>query len=282
MTSSPKDPDRGAVHLRGGPSGRRLGRFGVLARAALAGALLATGCASAMRESSAPGFASNEAARGALYSDAVAAPMSPPAPARTLDVEASGSDRAIAESAPSAPGRLMIYRGHFEVLVGNVEDAVTRFLGMVEDAGGYLERRDDGDVTCRIPAARYFGLLDRVPSLGQVLRKALEAEDVTRQVTDLEIRLENAEVSRKRLLDLLATATETEAILKIEQELRRLTVEIEQMKASLTHLRDQIAYSTLRVTFHANAPEVRPPSRRGGSLFPWIDRIGAERVLGGF
>lgn len=245
---------------------------------------IAGGCTTAMNDSA---EAMAPASRSGLLYDAVLGnseglTMEPTASARFLK---GGEDRAAAsEPAAASPtsSRLMIYTGRFDVLVGNVEDAVTRYLELVEGAGGYLERRDDGDVTCRIPAARYFGLIERIPSLGQVLSKSLEAQDVTRQVMDLEIRLENAEVSRKRLIDLLAKATETEAILKIEQELRRLTVEIEQMKGSLTHLRDQIAYSTLQVVFRANAPEVRPPARRSGSLFPWIDRIGAERVLGGF
>lgn len=210
-----------------------------------------------------------------------AAGLVAPAAARTPPSPAPASQET-AGAVPPGSRRLMIYRGRYEILVGNVEDAVERFLSMVLAEGGYLERREDGDVTCRVPAERYFGLLERIEALGRVLSKSLESEDVTRKVMDLEIRLENARESRARLLDLLSRATDTEAILEIERELRRLTDEIEQMEAQLTWLRDQIAFSTIRVVFRAQAPDVRPPSRRRETLFPWIDRIGIERVLEGF
>lgn len=217
-----------------------------------------------LAEAAAParGFVADDASSAAVDK----APMASPAPA----------------SGPRPPGdRLLIYTARYELLVANRDDAMVRFLGWVEEVGGYLQSREDGDVTCRIPADRFFPLLERVPSLGRVLRESLSTEDVTRQVVDLDLRLKIAQESRQRLLELLARASETEAILKIEQELRRLNEEIERMQGELKHLRERIAFSTLQVVFRGNAPTVRVPDREQ-SRFPWINEIGVDRVLEGF
>jgi len=186
------------------------------------------------------------------------------------------------DGAPSeaTAGRKMIYSARFGVLVPVVDDAVARLLAWVEESGGYLKERNDGTVVCKVPVARFFPLLDRVRGLGVLLSESLEAKDVTREMQDLEIRLDNARRSRERLLALLEKATEVEAILKIEEALRRLTEEIERLEGELRLLTHQVDFSTLTVDFQSNAPQVRP--RRGASRFEWIREIGAERVLEDF
>ena len=218
--------------------------------------------------------------RGLGGADAMAA-----APAPVARLAATYEDEPIdAESSadPAVPaGRLMIYSARYELIVPARDDSIDRFLGWVEEAGGYLESRDDAEVTCRIPVDRFFPLLERVPALGRVVRESLNARDVTREVMDLDLRIDNAERARVRLLDLLERATDTEAILQIEKELRRLTEEIERMRGAVKFLRQQISYSTLTVVFHTDAPAVTS-RRRHGSRFPWIEALGVDRVLGAF
>lgn len=190
------------------------------------------------------------------------------------------------DAAPSpapvpAADRLVIYRARFEILVSNVSDGIAKFLGWVEESGGYLELRENAAVTCRVPAARYRELTARVPSLGRVLAESQGAEDVTRQVMDLTLRIETATKSRERLMQLLVGATDTKALLEIEREVRRLTEEIEGMKGELKYLNQQVAYSTITVSFQGQAPEPRPYAARG-SRFPWLNEVGPERVLEDF
>jgi len=193
--------------------------------------------------------------------------------------------KALAPSSSAAPpaatrDRKMIYTARYGLLVPQVEDAVERLLGWVDGAGGYLKERKDGTVICKVPAERFFPLLDRVPELGVVLSEALDAKDVTREMQDLGIRLENARKSRTRLLALLEKATVVEDILKIEKELRRLTEEIERMEGDLRLFEHKVAFSTLTVEFRSNAPAVR--TRREASRFAWVRQVGVERVLEDF
>lgn len=193
------------------------------------------------------------------------------------DAAAPSPQNPAAPPTAEKPARLRIYKARAELLVPTIADAVAKFTTTVEREGGYVETRNDADVVCRVPVASFKKIVEELKTYGIVTRFSESAEDVTRQHLDLVIRLENADKSRQRLLAILEKATETEAILKIEQEIRRLTDEIEQMQASLRNLDQQIAYSTIEAIFRANAPEIHEPVTRSG-LFPWFDTVGLEQL----
>lgn len=141
---------------------------------------------------------------------------------------------------------------------------------------------NNGTVTLRVPAQQFHALVNELGSYGQVTQKNLSASDVTKSVFDIELRMETAEKSRQRLLDLLKGATKMEEILQIENEVRRLTTEIEAMKGELRFLKDQVAFSTLAVTFYSNAPPPNTGPTRTRSRFEWINQVGIENVLYNF
>lgn len=176
--------------------------------------------------------------------------------------------------------RLRIYSGTLSVLVPNVEDAVSRAIALVDAEGGYLQSRDGGNLSLRVPAAKFQSTMATLEKFGKVTRRAEQTEDVTYQHQDLVLRLENARESRQRLIDLLAKATDTKAILEIEQELRRLTDEIERYETDLRNLDHQVAYSRIECAFAAAVANVKPRSRVG--LFPWFDRVGVDSMLEDF
>jgi len=179
------------------------------------------------------------------------------------------------------PRRLMVYTARFDLLVSNTAESLGVFMKKVEELGGYLQRRENFTVTCRVPAARFPSLLAEIPALGTVVSQSVSALEVTKEHADLSLRIENAGKARERLLALLEKAEKMEDILKIEAEVRRLTEEIERMKGELKLLSERIAFSTLEVTFRSTAPQARP-DRRTRSRFEWINRIGIEHALGSF
>jgi hypothetical protein len=186
------------------------------------------------------------------------------------------------KAAVEASKRLIIYTGALSVMVPQTEPAIVDFLAHVEGAGGHLQNRAGTSITVRVPAERFFATLAWVRTHGQVTDESVNADDVTKRVFDLELRLQVAEESKKRMLKLLESATKMEDILSIERELRRLTDEIEGLKGELRHLSDQVAFSTLTVSFFADAPEATPYPRRTRSRFPWVNQVGIERVLSNF
>ncbi|HEY1100306.1 MAG TPA: DUF4349 domain-containing protein [Myxococcota bacterium] len=217
---------------------------------------------------------------------AMAPPPPPPPPkaaplptGETTTTTTGDSDKGtIAEAAK----RLVIYTGSISLLVPQVEPAIATFVAEITAAGGYLQNQSSQTVTMRIPAASFFATIDKLKKTGKVTDEQVNATDVTKQVFDLELRLQTADESRKRLLKLLENATKMEDILAIETQVRRLTEEIELMKGQLRNLGDQVAFSTLTVTFYANAPAPNPYPQRTRSRFEWINHVGIENVLGNF
>ncbi len=179
--------------------------------------------------------------------------------------------------APLADARKRVYIGEFTVLPGQIETAIARFLAEVESAGGFVESRVDAQIVARVPAERFAAMVTWIPQLGRVLRESVRTQDVTTEWVDLDVRIKNAEVARQRLLALLERATDVKDVLAIEEQLRRLTTEIEQMKAQFKLLESQVAYSRLTITFEGQAP---PPVRRAtGSRFAWVNQVGIEAAL---
>lgn len=214
-------------------------------------------------------------------------PAGPPPPPPAGAPIAVASDAAPAAEAPQK-ARLVIYKGSLTVMVTAVEEATEKLAARATALGGYVENQsgnsnaNNATVTLRVPAEKFHALVDELGDYGQVTQKQLSASDVSKQVFDTELRLETAEKSRQRLLDLLKTATNMNDILQIEAQVRRLTEEIERMKGELRFLRDQVAFSTLAVTFYSNAPPPTPGPTRTRSRFEWINQVGIENVLFNF
>ncbi|MHC4920239.1 MAG: DUF4349 domain-containing protein [Planctomycetota bacterium] len=178
-----------------------------------------------------------------------------------------------------AKARKMIYSASLQVRVSSIDDAVRKFLARVGQLEGYLAQRNNNVLTCRIPARSFQTFIAEVKEYGTVLQESMRAQDVTKKHLDLSIRLENAETARQRLLKLLEKATKVEDILKIEEQLTRLTETIERIKGELKFLNEQVAYSLVEVGFHSVSPTVRPSKKRSRSRFSWINQVGIEQVL---
>ncbi len=210
----------------------------------------------------------------------------PAAPKAGAPVPPSTGDKPPVEA--SAAKRLVIYKGSLVVLVPVVEAAIEKLSARAAELSGYVENQsgnssaNNGTVTLRVPAEKFYALVNELGSYGQVTQKNVSASDVTKTVFDIELRMETAEKSRQRLLDLLKSATKMEEILQIENEVRRLTTEIEAMKGELRFLKDQVAFSTLAVTFYSNAPPPIAGPTRTRSRFEWINQVGIEQVLYNF
>lgn len=193
-----------------------------------------------------------------------------------------------AEGAPSGEPRVserhMVYTGELVLDAVGPEQVLETLVGRAEKAGGYLASRRDMFVVLRIPAKDFTAFVDATKTLGRVLRESVNAQDVTEDYTDLEIRLKNAQASRERLIALLEKATEMKDVLAIEKELSRVTEEIERFEGKLRVMKDRIAFATLSVSLVASdggpVDDVEPPRRP--SRFDWVRAVGAEEVWRGF
>jgi hypothetical protein len=224
--------------------------------------------------------ADHEARDIAVMTDALE--PAPPAPRAGRELAAAGPGKGGGAPEPPATARMLVQRGEIAIEVARAEDAARAFLAQVAEWGGYLQSQQGSRYVVRLPVARFDDAFAALRGLGRVLREARAADDVTEEYVDLGIRLDNARKARERLLEVLAKAEKVEDILKVEVELRRLTEEIERMEGRRKFLADQVAMATLAAQFETASAPPSPPKRRHRSRFGWIQRVGAESMMGGF
>ncbi|MEM9190804.1 MAG: DUF4349 domain-containing protein [Myxococcota bacterium] len=183
-----------------------------------------------------------------------------------------------ANDARDTSGPILIYLADLYLGVYEVEATQDRIVEEMRELDGFLSRRTDTELVVRVPARRFREALQRIEGAGDVLRRNVEAQDVSEEFRDLAIRIRNAEAMRDRLERLLTRAENVEAALAIERELQRLTEELETMKGRQRFLADRIAFSTITVHFQPLNTEAEGPD--GFVLpFPWLNQIGLSNLM---
>lgn len=152
------------------------------------------------------------------------------------------------ERAPNiTEGRKLIYSAALDLEVAEPDSAVARIVAMTAAYAGFLTRTSTTGATIRVPAARLDAALAEISTLGRVKDKRITGDDVTEAYFDMGIRLDNAEKSRQRYLELLARAQTVEETLLVERELERLTETIDLLKGKRNRLDQLEAYSVINI-----------------------------------
>ena len=182
-----------------------------------------------------------------------------------------------AEQEPTS-GQLLIYTASLTLAIYDVTETQARALALVEEMGGYAAQRADSYIQLRVPAARFREALEALGALGDVQSLSWDAQDVTEEFLDVEIRLRNARDMRERLAALLDEAIKVTDALAIEAELQRVTLEIEQLEGRRRSLADRISLATISVYFSQRAIS-QVPGEEYRLPFQWLNQIGVERLL---
>ena len=166
-------------------------------------------------------------------------------------------------------GRQMAYTASLTLNVDDTGAALAQSQEIVRKSGGYTQDVSNYRVVLRIPAAKAETAVDQIEKLGTVLSRRITGEDLTEQVSDLGIRLDNLQKLRLRLAELLKRSAKVEELLKVEQELARVTTEIEQLQARLKQAENRIRFEfpqpvtlnglALYGTYERNATLVNTP-----------------------
>ena len=171
---------------------------------------------------------------------------------------------------------MLIYTARVTMAVYQVDQGLAAVEKIAKDMGGYLSLKRDREITIRIPRNRFEPTLAAVDKIGDVIHRDIQAQDVTDEFVDTEIRIKNARAMQVRLKALLEKAPVKEA-LEIEKEMRRVTDEIELLEGKLKLLKDKIAYSTITVAFEPRGSTIQ--STRIRLPFPWLGALGLPSLL---
>ena len=183
-----------------------------------------------------------------------------------------------APEAPKAPAtQLLIYTADLGVAVRDVRASIDAVEKAAVRRGGYLVSREDNRITVRVPSAEFDATLQELMKLGELLHRNVSVQDVTDLYFDLEVRMKNLEIVKKRLEELLAKASTVSEALAVQRELERVSSELESLRGRLKLLRELILFSTITVVFQPLGTEnLRPGTRLP---FRWMDQLGLGNLL---
>ncbi|NVO31115.1 DUF4349 domain-containing protein [Hymenobacter lapidiphilus] len=194
---------------------------------------------------------------------AVAEMMEAPGPSYAPPISSSNN---VPISAAPAANRKLVYHAKVRVKVDDLPranqhmDSLTRALGAyVQEAS---EEREDGqwrhERKIRVAPARFQTLLGGLGRLGIVEFKQLSTDDVTTQHADVTARLASKQALEQRYLELLKKANKVSDMLEIEEKVGEIREEVESTQSRLRILNDEVAYSTITLTYYQELSQRRP------------------------
>ncbi|HUS21720.1 MAG TPA: DUF4349 domain-containing protein [Aeromicrobium sp.] len=197
----------------------------------------------------------------------------------------------------TAPGkdREVVTTGSANVTVDDTAKAANRFTAWVEKHGGRVdarsESRDDeghtsAHLTARIPSKQVTAAIAELRKAGEITSVDLQRDDVTAQGADLDGRIKALKISIDRLEKILERAGSSSEVVEAETALSQRQQELESLQLQRRSLTDQVALSTLSVSFEQEGKPgaVAPGGFRGGLIKGWnalIDTVNAVVTAAG-
>ncbi len=176
----------------------------------------------------------------------------------TDDDERSASK---SEANPNDQPRIILYNAQLSLLVDSVKTIKDRALSIMVSYKGYMVSSTNTYLQMRVPSSSLNSVLTNFKQLGKVNYENINGVDVTDTYYDIKIRLENAEKTRNRYLELLNQAKNVSEILKVEKELERLNGVIDSYKGSIKRYDQENQYSLITLRFYTKQDKkdkVRP------------------------
>lgn len=164
-------------------------------------------------------------------------------------------------SAQSNLSRIILYNAQLSLIVDTVKMAKERALAIMKTHQGYMISSSNNSLSMRVPASGLNNVLASFKGLGKVNYENVNGVDVTDHYYDIKIRLENAEKTRNRYLELLNQAKNVTEILQVEKELARLNGMIDSYKGKIKRYDQESKYSLITIHFYtkkSKEKKVRP------------------------
>lgn len=271
------------------PRPGRTGRLSVLAL--VAAALVVSGCAR-----------SNDAAasaEGALAGPGIGVDQGHPGTDTAGEAGKAADGVAVARDDTAATTPAVVVVGDLGVQVTDVRRATSDLSGLVTTYRGQVDAQstqtagtpgpedDSTTAVVRVPPARVDAFVDDVAALGTLMSADINRSDVSAEVADVEVRLENARASVARVRALLQRAEQLSDVVLLEAEMSRRQADLEALEARARVLSDQTALATLTVRLTGGVvavPVAEPVGFLAGLTAGWqaftAATVGALTVLG--
>jgi hypothetical protein len=198
--------------------------------------------------------------------------MAPAAPMEA-DSFAPSVDSSLASnnSQDSSSDQLIIQNANITIAVLDPALSMESIIKMTDEMGGFVvnsnifkTRNENGmdlpeaNLTIRIPAQRLTDAMDQIRALvpdesTDVLSETRSGQNVTKEYTDLKSRLKNLEEAEAQLREIMASATRTEDVMSVFNQLTQVREQIEVIKGQMKYYEDSAAMSAIDITVRSKA-----------------------------
>ncbi|HMS69391.1 MAG TPA: DUF4349 domain-containing protein [Saprospiraceae bacterium] len=175
--------------------------------------------------------------------------------------EKSESEVSSDHSAPIVPGKpatvlKILKSGQIGFEVTDLQKSKKSLDTLVEVMGGYLQNEELNtygssntlQLSIRIPAARFDDFIKAMEAKeGQMISKSIQANDVSEEYHDLELRLKSSEAYLSQYRTLLTKAESIKDLMEIQEKIRGIETEMDVQKGRLLFLNDRVSMSVLDV-----------------------------------
>lgn len=160
--------------------------------------------------------------------------------------------------------RKIIKTGEYSIKVDNVSEGTKTIEQMTQDFNGFISSmnlnnsptRISNYIVIRVLADRFDELMDAIAKQARYINyRRVNAQDVTEEYMDIEIRLKTKKEVRDRYVDILRNKARTvEEVLKAEEAIRVVQEEIESREGRLNYLKNQVSLSTINLEIYQEVP----------------------------
>lgn len=189
---------------------------------------------------------------------------------------------------PNAGNRGIIRNAQLRIRVNDFKMSGQTIERTVQQAGGQITNANEtksyntieNALTIRVPAARFDVVLASL--LNESIftdTKTISADDVTRRYVDTEARIRSKKVVEETFLKLLKQARNVEEVLKVEEQLAAIREEREVQEAVLRQLKDEVAMSTINLTYYQQTEVALQPEEPFYSQI-WHNLTDGFRLIG--
>jgi hypothetical protein len=153
---------------------------------------------------------------------------------------------------------IVVPRGHFA-------SAFARAAAVAAPLGGFVSSSSDtgleartGSLTIRVPSERFDDARAALRPLGRIEYQTIRGQDVTSQFVDLNARLRTWQAQEAALIRLMAKTTTVAETLRVQAQLQRVQLTIEQLRGQIRLIGDRTANATITVRLREQAKKVPP------------------------
>ncbi len=162
--------------------------------------------------------------------------------------ETASADNDLANRKLIKNANLTVETKAFDQFIVSLENQIQAFGGYVQsgESRGSADRGSRwSNYTVRIPADRYDGFLSQISTLGTVIYKSENVQDVTMAYTDTESHIRALETEYETLLSILEKCKELSDVITVQSRITDVNYQLDRYKSQLRQYDNLISYCTV-------------------------------------